>query len=321
MIDKTETSMTKYVETPHLNIAYEEAGDPRGSPVVLVHGWPDDVHCWDKVAPELARLGCRVLAPYLRGCTPTTFRSAATLRSGAIAALGQDLADFIEGLNLRDALIVGYDWGARAAYVVGAVFSDRVRALLAMSAGYATATPIGDMSYDLAKAYWYEWLVATKQGREAMDKDRRRLCRYLWQTWSPGWNFTDAEFSSAATSWDNDDWAPISIHAYLQRWGEVPGAAEHEQLEKRLRENPPIQVPTVMMHGSDDADNLAETSEGKERFFASSYERRVLPGVGHFIPREAPDEVITAIRQLLSDTPARAMPLADGETARKFGVD
>jgi pimeloyl-ACP methyl ester carboxylesterase len=214
--------MTKYIETPSLNLAYEEMGDPKGTPVVLVHGWPDDVRCWDKITPELIKLDCRILAPYLRGCTPTTFRSANTLRSGAIAALGQDLADFIERLDLRDALVVGYDWGARAGYVVGALFSEHLRGLLAMSAGYATSRPVREMSYDLAKAYWYEWLVATKQGREAMDKDRRRVCRYLWQTWSPGWKFTDAEFAATAASWENDDWAPISIHAYLQRWGGGP---------------------------------------------------------------------------------------------------
>jgi pimeloyl-ACP methyl ester carboxylesterase len=298
------TLMIKYIDTPYLNIAYEEAGEPQGIPIVLVHGWPDDVRCWDKITPELAKSGYRVLAPYLRGCTPTTFHSTETLRSGAIAALGQDLADFIDGLDLRDVLVVGYDWGARAGYVVGALFSERVRGLLAMSAGYATSKPVRDMSYDLAKAYWYEWLVATKQGREAMDKDRRRLCRYLWQTWSPGWTFDDVAFEATAASWENGDWAPISIHAYLQRWGEVDGAPEHEELEKQLLENPPIQVPTVMLQGAEDADNFPETSEGKERFFASSYERRVLPDVGHFIPREAPDEVLTAIRRLLSDTAA-----------------
>lgn len=297
--------MLKYVETPHLNIAYIEEGDPDGIPVVLVHGWPDDVRCWDKVTPELSELGCRVLAPYLRGCTPTTFRAPQTLRSGAIAALGQDLADFIATLDLRDALVVGYDWGARAGYVVGALFSSRLRGLLAMSAGYATAKPISEMSYDLAKAYWYEWLVATKEGRDAMNKDRRRLCRYLWQTWSPGWTFTDAEFSATAVSWDNGDWAPISIHAYLQRWGEAPGAPEHEALEERLAQSPPIQIPTVLLHGQDDADNLPETSEGKDTFFLSGYQRRVLPGVGHFIPREAPDKVLAAIRQLLHEPSTR----------------
>ncbi|RWL81364.1 MAG: alpha/beta hydrolase [Mesorhizobium sp.] len=119
-----------------------------------------------------------------------------------------------------------------------------------------------------------------------------------------GWTFDDAEFEATAISWENDDWAPISIHAYLQRWGEAAGAAEHEDLEKRLLENPPIRVPTVMLQGADDADNFPETSEGKERFFVNPYQIRVLRGVGHFIPREAPDEVLIAIRQLLSDTGA-----------------
>jgi len=297
--------MPKYLETSHLNIAYEETGGPHGSPIVLVHGWPDDVRCWNHVTPELAATGFRVLAPYLHGCTPTTFRSAETLRSGAIAALGQDLADFIAALDLRDVLVVGHDWGARAGYVVGALFSERVRGLLAMSAGYATAKPIRELSYDLAKAYWYEWLVATKQGRDAMDKDRRRLCRYLWETWSPGCRFTDAEFPATAASWENDDWAPISIHAYLQRWGEAQGAPEHEAREQRLREIPPVQVPTVMLHGENDADNFPETSEGKERFFVAGYERRLLPGVGHFIPREAPSEVLAAIRQLAQAHPSQ----------------
>jgi pimeloyl-ACP methyl ester carboxylesterase len=294
--------MAKFIETPSLNLAYEEAGDPKGKPIVLVHGWPDDVHCWDKITPELARLRYRVLAPYLRGTSPTTFRSEQTLRSGAIAALGQDLADFIEGLDLRDVLVAGYDWGARAGYVVGALFSERLRGLLAMSAGYATAKPLREMSYDLMKAYWYEWLVATKQGRVVIEQDRDGFCRYLWQTWSPRWKFDEAEFAATAASWDNDDWAPISIHAYLQRWGETAGAPEHEALEQRLRETPLIRVPTVMLQGAEDADNFPETSEGKERFFASTYERRVLPGVGHFIPREAPDAVLAAIRQLLSMT-------------------
>ncbi|MBW8727727.1 MAG: alpha/beta hydrolase [Inquilinus limosus] len=269
-------------------------------PVVLVHGWPDDVRCWDEVTPQLVAAGCRVLAPYLRGVGPTRFRSAGTMRSGAIAALGQDLADFIEGLGLRDPLIVGYDWGARAGYAVAALFPQRVRGLVAMAAGYATGTPVREMPYELAKAYWYEWLVATKAGREAMEADRRRLCRFLWESWSPGWRFTEAEFEASAASWDNPDWAPISIHAYLQRWGETAGAPEHAELEDRLARSPRIGVPTIVLHGARDGDNLPETSAGKDGFFRGGYERRVLEDVGHFVPREAPDEVVAAARRLLS---------------------
>jgi pimeloyl-ACP methyl ester carboxylesterase len=213
------------------------------------------------------------------------------------------LADFVEALDLRNVLVVGYDWGARAGYVLGALFPERVSGLLAISAGYATSKPILEMPYELTSAYWYEWLVATKHGREAMDKDRKRLCRYLWETWSPGWEFTDSEYEAAAASWENDDWAPISIHAYLQRWGEAAGAQEHKEVEEKLRHIPPVRVPTVMLQGEKDGDNLAVTSEGKEQFFLGGYKRLVLPGVGHFIPREAPDQVLDAIRQLLLEKP------------------
>ncbi|KAI8671923.1 Alpha/beta hydrolase [Fusarium sp. Ph1] len=292
--------MLKTLATFHLNIAYEEKGNSHGLPVVLVHGWPDNPRCWDKIIPRLIELGYRTIAPYLRGCSPTTFRSAQTLRSGAIAAIGQDLADLIEGLNLKNVLVVGYDWGARAGYVVGALFPERVSGLLAISAGYATSKPIRELPYELASAYWYEWFVATRQGCKAMEEDRLRLFHYLWKTWSPGWEFTEAEFQAAALSWNNDDWAPISIHAYLQRWGETTGAAEHQELEEQLFQNPPVQVPTIMLQGENDSDNLPATSEGKEQLFLQSYARHIVPGVGHFIPREAPEQVLNAIQQLLS---------------------
>jgi len=285
------------IDTPWLRIAYEEIGRPNGDPIVLVHGWPDDVRCWDAIAPRLADAGARVLTPYLRGCGPTRFHSPNTMRSGAIAALGQDLADFLGALDLRGATVVGYDWGARAGYVGGALFPERIRGLVAMAAGYATSQPIAEMPYDLVKAYWYEWLVATEQGRAAIMRDRRRMARYLWQTWSPGWQFTDEEFERSAASWDNDDWAPISIHAYQQRWGDVAGAPQHENIERRLAAAPPIRVPTIVLHGAVDGDNFVETSAGKDRYFLDTYERTVLDGIGHFIPREAPDKVIEAVRR------------------------
>ncbi|MBR0667953.1 alpha/beta hydrolase [Roseomonas hellenica] len=299
------TVKLRHVDTRDLRIAYEEAGHPDGRTVVLVHGWPDDVRCWDGVVPGLAADGCRLLLPFLRGCGETRFHAAATLRSGAIAALGQDLADFLAALDLRDAIIAGHDWGARAGYVVGALFPERLSGLVAMSAGYATAHPVKHMSYDLAKAYWYEWLVATGQGREAMEQDRRRLCRFLWESWSPDWWFSEAAFETTAASWDNPDWAPISIHAYRQRWRDVPGAPEHAALEARLAEDPPITVPTLMLHGAKDRDNFPATSAGKERFFTRDYERRVIEGVGHFLPREAPDVVVDAIRCMLRRTAQR----------------
>ena len=290
--------MMKRVSTPDLEIAYEDTGPKNGRPVVLVHGWPDDIHCWDRIVPELMTNGCRVITPYLRGCGPTQFLSSDTLRSGAIAALGEDLIQFIGRLDLEDVLVAGYDWGARAGYAAAALHPEPINVLLAMSAGYATSVPLKSMSYELAQAYWYEWLVAWKLGREALNNDRQRLCRYLWKTWSPNWRFTEEEFSATAASWNNPDWSEISAHAYLQRWGEAEGAPEHREAEERLAENPPINVPTIMLQGAEDRCNLPETSEGKERFFNNGYERKVLQGVGHFLPREAPGEVLSAIHRL-----------------------
>ncbi|WP_221761085.1 alpha/beta fold hydrolase [Kibdelosporangium aridum] len=170
--------MTPTVRTSCMEIAYQEEGNPQGTPVVLVHGWPDDVSCWDLVVPLLADDETRIIRPYLRGTGPTRFLAGETLRSGQIGALGRDLADFLDALALREPLIVGHDWGARTGYVVASLYPERLSGLVAMSAGYATTG--APLPYSLAHAYWYEWFVATGRGRTAMREDRRELCRYLW---------------------------------------------------------------------------------------------------------------------------------------------
>jgi pimeloyl-ACP methyl ester carboxylesterase len=234
--------MLQTVHTEALEIGYEEYGKPDGPPIVLVHGWPDDVRCWDRVTPKLVQQGFHVLMPYLRGVGPTRFLSADTMRSGQIGALGMDIAQFLEHLDLRDVLLVGHDWGARAGYVASAIYPDRLRGLIAISAGYATNTPVHAMDYSQVQAYWYEWLIATKQGRKAFERDRQRLCHFLWHSWSPEWKFAESEFLATATSWDNTDWSAVSIHAYLHRWGEAPGDPELEDLEAALEQAPPIRV-------------------------------------------------------------------------------
>lgn len=291
--------MSRRVKTRTLDIAYEEFGGTKSPCIVLVHGWPDDVHCWDHVIPRLAARGCRILTPYLRGSGPTRFLLDHTMRSGQIAALADDLYQFIDRLDLENVILVGHDWGARAAYGVGALFPDRISRLVAMSAGYATDTPIDKMSYELSKAYWYEWFVATERGRRALDIDRDRLCRYLWQAWSPNWRFSDDEFSATSASWHNPDWQPISVHAYLHRWRETGGDPDLQPLEEVLRDNPPISVPTLVLHGEEDQDNFAETSTEKEKYFQGGYRRQVLPKIGHFVPREAPELVADTILQEL----------------------
>ena len=288
--------MTEFVRTPDLEIGYEVDGPPAGRPLVAVHGWPDDVHCWDEVVPELAEAGFRVFRPYLRGFSPTTFRAPGKPRSGQSGALGQDLRDFLDALDLRDVVVAGHDWGARAGYVVGAMFPERVSRLVAMSAGLGASGPDTPLDYTLAHAYWYEWFVATKRGQDAMRDDRRAFCRYLWTTWSPGWKFAEADFERAAASWDNHDWPPITVSAYLHRWGEEDGDPAYAELERELAKTPRVQVPTLVLHGANDADNLPSTSAGKDHLFAAEYERVVFDDVGHFLPREAP---IRAAREIL----------------------
>ncbi|MGW5430037.1 alpha/beta fold hydrolase [Streptomyces sp. NPDC004059] len=294
--------MYEYAETAALRIAYDVSGLAQGQTVVAVHGWPDDIHCWEAVLPDLHQAGCRVYRPYLWGFGPTRFRSPDRPRSGQIGALGRDLADFIEALDLHDVVVAGHDWGARAGYVVGALFPERIRALIAISAGYSTNRPDSEVPYPLAHAYWYEWYVATARGREMLERDRRGFCRYLWTTWSPGWEIADADFDRAATAWDNPDWAEISAHAYLHRWGEAPGDPAYQDLEHRLAEPPPVRVPSLVLHGERDGDNLAETTEGKDDLFAEHYQRILLPDVGHFPPREAPAATAEAILRLTPTT-------------------
>ncbi len=301
----TPPTMSEFVDTPVLRVAYDVSGPADGHPVLAVHGWPDDIHCWDGVLPHLHRAGCRVYRPYLRGFGPTRFHSPDRPRSGQIGALGRDLADFLDALDLRDVVVAGHDWGARAGYVLGSLFPDRLRALVAMSAGYSTNRPDAPLPYSLTHAYWYEWFVASARGRRALDDDRRDLCRYLWTTWSPEWDFTESAFAQAAGAWDNPDWAEVSVHAYLHRWGEAAGDPAYQDIEDRLAEPPLIRVPTLVVHGECDGDNLASTTEGKDELFADAYRRVVLPGIGHFPPREEPRATADAILQLTPSTTVR----------------
>ncbi|MER6923692.1 alpha/beta fold hydrolase [Streptomyces spiralis] len=296
----TRPGVRNYVETPTLRIAYEADGPEDGRALVAVHGWPDDIHCWDGVLPRLHQAGHRVYRPYLRGFGDTRFQEPGRLRSGQIGALGQDLHDFVEALGLHDVVIVGHDWGARAGYVVGALFPERIRALVAISAGHATNRPDSGVPYPLAHAYWYEWYVATARGRRALERDRRGFSRYLWRSWSPGWDFPEGDFDQAATAWDNPDWAEISAHAYLHRWGEAPGDPAYQAIEDRLADPSPVRVPCLVLHGERDGDNLPGTTEDKDDLFTGHYERVLMPGVGHFPPREAPQATAEAILRLLN---------------------
>jgi pimeloyl-ACP methyl ester carboxylesterase len=283
--------------TTELEIAYEEDGSSKRPVAVLSHGWPDDVRCWDAVSASLQAEGWRILKPYTRGTGPTRFLSELTLRSGAISALTYDLHQFLQALDLHDVTLVGYDWGARAGYGVAALFPQRIKANVAAAAAYHTAWPPNGLRYDDAKAYWLEWFCSTQIGRREFRQDPHRISRFFWQDWTPK-PFDPNSFDEIAPSLSNPDWPAISIHAYLHRSNEVKGAAEHEEVEEALSNAPATNVPTIVLHGSEDRCNLPHTTEEKEQYFTGYYERRVLPETGHFVPREAPDAVVRAVLDL-----------------------
>jgi pimeloyl-ACP methyl ester carboxylesterase len=290
----------KTVRTPTLEIAYRESGPADGTPVILLHGWPSDPHDYDGVAPELAADGFRVLVPWLRGFSPTRFLSPDTPRSGQQAALGAYLHDFMDALHIRQALLAGYDWGGRGACVAAALWPERVSGLVSLT-GYN----IQDIAASGRPApaaqehrYWYQWYFQTERGRAGLQQNRRDVCRLLWRLWSPNWQFDDATFAATAESFENPDFVEVTIQSYRHRYANAPGDPALEPLERRLTDRPVISVPTIVLHGACDGVGPAAQSEGHRRYFTARYERRVVPVAGHFLPRETPEAVVQAIRDL-----------------------
>jgi len=289
------------VRTPTLEIAYEAHGRADGIPVVLLHGFPDDARAFDGVAPPLAAAGYRVLVPYLRGYGPTRFLDAAEPRMAQQAAIGQDLLDFLDALRIASAVLAGYDWGGRAACIAAILAPARVRALVTIG-GYNvqnTVAPSAPASVAQERAYWYQWYFNTERGRAGLAKYRHELCRLLWHEWSPTWKFDDATFERTAPSFDNPDFVPVVIHSYRHRHGNAPGDPRFEAIERRLAARPPITVPTVILHGGDDAVSLARGVGRDIALFPPGTEERAVPGVGHFMPRENPQALVDALLKVL----------------------
>ena len=284
------------LDTDILRIAYERRG-PTDAPVaLLLHGFPDDFHTWDAVAEQLIAAGYQTIAPSVRGCGGTTFLHPDTPRSGQVTALAQDAIDLLDGLGIERVTVVGHDWGARADYLLAALWPARVERLIVLAVGYETGIKPGNkIPVAQVHAYWYQWFFHSERGHEMLQENRRDFCHYLWHLWSPSWQFTEAEFTQAAASWDNPDWVAVVLHSYRVRWGAAPPDPRYAALEARLTPQPLISVPTTVLHGELDGAALVASSEGKEQYFSGPYERRVLPGVGHYITREAPDAVVAAV--------------------------
>ncbi len=296
------TSFT--VRTPTLEIGYEAHGDAARFPVILLHGFPDDVRAWDAVAPPLAAAGYRVLVPYLRGYGPTHFRDPAAPRMAQQAAIAQDLVDFMDALDLERVGLAGYDWGGRAACITAILAPERVRALVTIG-GYNvqnTLAPPRPASAEEERALWYQWYFNTERGRVGLEQLRRPICRLLWREWSPTWHFDDATFDRTAPSFDNPDFVPVVIHSYRHRHGNAPSDPRFDEIERRLATRPPITVPTMVLHGADDAVSPPYRSAGHMALFPTGTARHIVAGAGHFMPREQPRAVVDALLTLLSRT-------------------
>ena len=292
---------SKRIQTPTLNIGYEESG--QGFPIILLHGFPDDAHAWADVAPPLARAGYRVLAPYLRGYGPTSFRDPKAPRMAEQAAIGQDVMDFADALGLNRFALSGYDWGGRAACIAAALHPDRVRAAVLIS-GYLiqnTVDPAPPGSPETEKNLWYQYYFNTERGRAGLAANRRAICRFLWQTWSPTWHFAGETFDRTAASFDNPDFVDCVIHSYRHRIGNAPGDPRFTEVEERLAKRPKIEVPTIILRGADDTLGGREPSESADRAsFPNLITRRMIEGAGHFLPREKPQAVSAALLEVLA---------------------
>jgi pimeloyl-ACP methyl ester carboxylesterase len=303
MISNTAGSVTaarKHIRTATLDIAYEESGSAGGVSVLLLHGWPYDPRCYDDVVPPLVAAGCRVIVPYLRGFGATRFLAAETPRSGQQAALGNDLRELLDALAIERAVLAGYDWGGRAACVVAALWPERVRGLVTGN-GYNIqniAASVKPVAPEQEHRFWYQYYFHTERGSAGLEQNRRALCRYIWQIWSPDWAFDDAIFERSAASFDNPDFVAVTIQSYRHRFGYAAGDPALEPIEGRLATQPAITVPTIVLHGASSGIQPPAGSQPHGRNFAGPYQRRVLPKIGHNLPQEAPRVVADAVLEL-----------------------
>ncbi|MBM7832732.1 pimeloyl-ACP methyl ester carboxylesterase [Agromyces cerinus] len=280
----------RHVETTHLDVAYFEAGPEDGQPVLLLHGFPYDIHSYVDVAPSLAAAGFRVIVPYLRGHGDTRFRTTDVPRSGQQAALGQDVIELMDALRIPEAILAGYDWGGRAACVVAALRPERVTALVSVN-GYliqdisASLQPIRP---ELEAGFWYFFYFLTERGRAGLTENRRGIAEVIWRRNSPDWDFDDAELDRAASAFDNPDFVDVVIHSYRHRLFHVPGAPEYSRLEAQLAQLPSITVPAITLDGLADGNFPARDAATAGARFVGPHEHRQVPHAGHNLPQEAP---------------------------------
>jgi len=292
----------KQVDAGALNVGYVEAGPAAGPAVILLHGWPYDIHSFVEVAPALASAGYRVIVPYLRGYGTTRFRSTDAVRNGQPSAIAVDTIDLMDALKIKSAILAGFDWGARTGNIIAALWPDRCKGLVSVSgyligsqaAGKAPLPPSAELQW------WYQFYFATERGRAGYDKYRRDFAKLIWKLASPKWNFDDATFDRTAASFDNPDHVAISIHNYRWRLGLAEGERKYDDLEKRLAEFPVITVPTITMEGDANGAPHPEPSSYAKKFSGKYEFRLITGGIGHNLPQEAPAAFTKAVTDVVA---------------------
>jgi pimeloyl-ACP methyl ester carboxylesterase len=287
----------KQINAGTLNVGYVEVGPVTGPAVILLHGWPYDIHSFAEVAPLLAAKGYRVIVPHLRGYGTTRFLSGDTPRNGQQAVLAVDVIALMDALKIQKAVVAGYDWGARTADIVAALWPERVKALVSVS-GYLIGSREANKKPLPPKAellWWYQFYFTTERGRAGYQQNTHEFARLIWQLASPKWNFSDATFARSARSLDNPDHVAISIHNYRWRLGLAEGETKYDDLEKRLEKLPVIAVPTITMEG--DANGAPHPQpESYAKKFTGKYQHRLISGgIGHNLPQEAPKDFAQAV--------------------------
>ncbi len=297
----TRLEPLRHVDAGALSIAYFEAGPADGPVVMLMHGFPYDIHSFVEVAPQLAAQRCRVIVPYLRGYGPTRFRDPATPRSGEQAAVGADLMALMDALSVKRAVFAGYDWGGRAACVAAALWPDRCAGLVSVNSyliqNIAKAMVPAKPEYEVP--LWYQYYFQLERGRAGLAADRRGIAKILWKQWSPNWHFDDATFERTAMAHDNPDYVDVVVHSYRHRFGMAEGDPHYAELQRRLAQLPAITVPTITLDGG--ADGVVPPTDGTATAakFKNRRVHRVIPGVGHNLPQEAPEAFTAAVMELV----------------------
>jgi pimeloyl-ACP methyl ester carboxylesterase len=290
-----------------LDVVWFGCGPADGAPVFLMHGFPYDIHAYAEVAPLLAAAGCRVIVPCLRGYGATRFLRADTPRSGEQAALGADLLALMDALGIERAVLAGYDWGGRAACIVAALWPQRCAGLVSYNSYniHDIARAMAPEPPEQERRYWYQYYFHGERGRAGLAKDRRALTRLLWQLWSPTWQFDEATFVRSAVAFDNEGFVDVVIHSYRQRYGLAPGDPAYADIGRQLAAQPAITVPTITLDGADDGVRAPAPAAAHARFFTGPRSHRIVPGVGHNMPQEAPQVFADAVLELVRGAAAR----------------